>query len=114
MPDPAASCASRSSIPVLLPALLCVLCASALLLFRTLPRYLHPMPATPRRRFSLEGRLVLLTAIPVFIAVTVAVLLSRWLDSGWLEWAIAIGVSIPLVIVSVRWWVAPILSLFRA
>ena len=72
------------------------------------------MPADPRRRFSLEGRLVLLTAIPVFIAVSVAVLLSRWLDSGWLEWSIAIAISIPLVIVSVRWWVAPILSLFRA
>jgi two-component system nitrogen regulation sensor histidine kinase NtrY len=70
--------------------------------------------APPRRRFSLEGRLVLLTAIPVFISVSLAVALAHWLGTGWLEWTIAIAVSIPLVIVCVRWWIAPVLSLFRA
>jgi two-component system nitrogen regulation sensor histidine kinase NtrY len=68
----------------------------------------------PARRFSLEGRLALLTAVPVFIAVSVAVALSHWLGTGWLEWAIAMGISIPIVLVCVRWWIAPILSLFRA
>jgi two-component system nitrogen regulation sensor histidine kinase NtrY len=72
------------------------------------------MPAEPRRRFSLEGRLALLTAIPVVTAVSVAVMLSHWLGTGWAEWAIAVGISIPLTIVCVRWWIAPILSLFRA
>jgi two-component system nitrogen regulation sensor histidine kinase NtrY len=69
---------------------------------------------TARRRFSLEGRLVLLTAIPVFISVSVAVLLARWLGTGWLEWAVALAISIPLIVVCVRLWVEPVLSLFRA
>lgn len=55
-----------------------------------------------------------MTAIPVFISVSVAVVLAHWLDTGWLEWAIAIAVSIPLIVICVRWWVAPVLSMFRA
>jgi two-component system nitrogen regulation sensor histidine kinase NtrY len=66
------------------------------------------------RRFSLEGRLMLLTAIPVCIAVSVAVLLAHWLGTGWLEWTVAIAVSIPVIAICVRWWVEPVLSLFRA
>ena len=71
------------------------------------------MNAAPRR-FSLEGRLMLLTAIPVCISVSLAVALSHWLGTGWLEWAVAMAVSIPLVALCVRWWVEPVLSLFRA
>jgi nitrogen fixation/metabolism regulation signal transduction histidine kinase len=70
--------------------------------------------STARRRFSLEGRLVLLTAIPVFISVSVAVGLAHWLGTGWLEWAVALAISIPLIVVCVRLWVEPVLSLFRA
>jgi nitrogen fixation/metabolism regulation signal transduction histidine kinase len=72
------------------------------------------MIPAPRRRFSLEGRLSLLTAIPVVISVSVAVLLSHWLGTGWLEWAVAIAISVPLILLCVRWWIAPVLSLFRA
>jgi two-component system nitrogen regulation sensor histidine kinase NtrY len=72
------------------------------------------MSTPTRRRFSLEGRLALLTAIPVFISVSVAIVLAHWLGIGWLEWSIAIGLSIPLVLICVRWWIAPVLSLFRA
>lgn len=57
---------------------------------------------------------MLLTAIPVGIAVSVAVLLAHWLGTGWLEWVVAIAVSIPVIAVCVRWWVEPVLSLFRA
>ena len=71
------------------------------------------MNAAPRR-FSLEGRLMLLTAIPVGIAVSVAVVLAHWLGTGWLEWAVAMAVSLPIIMICVRWWMAPMLSLFRA
>jgi two-component system nitrogen regulation sensor histidine kinase NtrY len=69
---------------------------------------------SPPRRSSLEGRLALLTAIPVFVSISVAVALARWLDIGWMAWTIALAVSIPLVLLCVRWWTAPMLSLFRA
>ena len=72
------------------------------------------MSPPSRRRFSLEGRLALLTAIPVVISVSLAVVLSHWLGTGWLEWSITIALSIPLTVVCVRWWIAPVLSLFRA
>lgn len=71
------------------------------------------MNATPRR-FSLEGRLMLLTAVPVCVAVSVAVVLAHWLGTGWLEWTVAMAVSIPVIAFCVRWWVEPVLSLFRA
>lgn len=65
-------------------------------------------------RLSLQSRLVLITAIPAMFAVAISLLLSEWIESHWVEWALALLIAFVSAAFLVRWWSAPMVSLLRA
>lgn len=65
-------------------------------------------------RLSLQSRLTLITAIPAMLAVAIALLLSEWIETQWLEWTLALVIAFGTAAFLVRWWSGPMLSLLRA
>jgi two-component system nitrogen regulation sensor histidine kinase NtrY len=70
--------------------------------------------AADRRRFSLAGKLTVLGAVALIVAVAGAVLLDRWLDQPWLAIPIAGVAALLLWAWMVSRATAPAVSLFRA
>ena len=71
------------------------------------------MTARPRRR-SLAGKLALLGAVPLVIAVGAGVVLTRRLEEPLLAAALAALLAVPLWVWAVHRALAPAMALFRA
>jgi two-component system nitrogen regulation sensor histidine kinase NtrY len=69
---------------------------------------------TVRRRSSLAGKLALLGAVPLVLAVGLGVLAERWLDEPLLAALLASAVAVPLWVWAVHHALAPAVALFRA
>src|ERR1044072_7168279 len=75
---------------------------------RHVPDTIHSM------RFSLEGKLALFGfGLALVVAALVAVL-SRWLDSPWLAFLIALAISTPLAAMAARYYMRPIAKTLQA
>jgi two-component system nitrogen regulation sensor histidine kinase NtrY len=68
----------------------------------------------PRRRLSLEARLLLAVLPLLLISILLALLLMLWLEDLQLAIPLTLVVMVPLSLIAVRWWAAPTLALFRA